>query len=57
MDRLILNEMIEQLRSQLIELVAAKGDFVDDEVVALSEKLDILICRYWQEGNKQALIA
>lgn len=35
-----LKNIVEQLRGQLVQLYVEKNDFLDDEVVALSQQLD-----------------
>jgi hypothetical protein len=38
-----LNHWIELLRKHLIELAAEKGSFIDEQVVLLSQQLDMLL--------------
>lgn len=50
-----LDGMIDQLRFQLVELAMKKGNFLDREVIELSQQLDKLIVQYQQlcENNLQ----
>jgi hypothetical protein len=38
-----LAQQVEIVRARLVELVAAKNNFCDHEVIALSQELDVLL--------------
>lgn len=48
-----LAEQVEILRARLVELVNAKNNFCDQEVIALSQELDVLLLLL-QFKSKQA---
>jgi hypothetical protein len=50
-----LNQIIEELRVQMIELAIEKGDFLDENVVTLSQELDIILVQY--ERRKMDIIS
>jgi hypothetical protein len=48
-----LRHTIEELRGQLVRLATAKG-FQDEEVLRLSQKLDVLIVHYLSQERSSA---
>jgi hypothetical protein len=48
-----LRQTIEELRGQLVRIAAAKG-FQDEEVLRLSQKLDVLIVNYLKQERRKA---
>ena len=50
-----LRQTIEELRGQLVRIAAVKG-FQDEEVLRLSQKLDVLIVNYLKQERSKAEI-
>ncbi|WP_127527657.1 aspartyl-phosphate phosphatase Spo0E family protein [Paenibacillus alginolyticus] len=52
----MLLEIIENLRSELVQIVAMSDCFIDDEVVRLSQELDQYIALFHKLGFKKETI-
>lgn len=48
----VLSSSIEEMRNQLVELAGARG-FQDQQVILLSQRLDVLIVDYLSRGHQK----
>lgn len=48
----VLSSSIEEMRNQLVELAGARG-FQDQQVIMLSQRLDVLIVDYLSRGHQK----